>query len=104
MNESNWRPPLQSFDIKTIPTQKLLHNFRAKAFHRTRAESFVSDESNCSETDVRDSDADIPEVPYVIEDIRSNTAVLIEMKGYPRKPLSVKLTLNCKLNCEVFPP
>ena len=101
MNKSNWRPPLQSFDIKTIPTQKLLHISGAKAFHRIRVESLASDGSNCSETDVRDSDADIPEVPYVIEDIRSNSAVLIEMKGCPRNPLCIKPTLNCRFFCDV---
>ena len=44
-------------------------------------------EATDSETDVRDSDDDTPEAPHVIEGIWSNAAVLVEMKGYPRKPL-----------------
>ena len=77
----------------SIPIQKLLDNECLCESPGMRVESLL-DEDIDSETDVRDSDADIPEAPHVIEDIRSNSAVLVEMKGYPRRPLGINLLLN----------
>ena len=51
-------------------------------------------EATDSETDVRDSDDDLPEAPHVIELTRSNAEVLIEMKGFPTEPLGVNLSLK----------
>ena len=87
MNDANWKQPLQSFDIKTI------HSGPADP-QRMRVNSLVSVDSNYSETHVGDCDFDVPEAPHAIVDICSNSAVLGEMKGYPRTPLGTKLFLH----------
>ena len=87
MNDANWKQPLQSFDIKTIHTGLVDPQ-------RMRVNSLVSADSNNSETHVGDRDADIPEAPHAIVDICSNSAILVEMKGFPSEPLGIKLSLN----------
>ena len=49
-------------------------------------------EATDSEFDVRNSDDDTPEAPHVIEETRSNAAVLVEMKGFPGKPPVINLS------------
>ena len=51
-------------------------------------------EATDSETDVRDSDDDLPEAPHVIEMGRANAEVLVEMKGFPTEPLGLNLSLK----------
>ena len=63
MNDLNRRPPLQSFDVMTIPGKKLLME---NAQRSERKDSLVRAGSINSETCVEDSDADISKVPHLL--------------------------------------
>ena len=86
LNSSSWRPPLQSFDITSIPTEKLLND----------PESLRQFSFQYSSSDVASGlDNDVPQIMHVMDKIRSNSSVLTEMKGYP-KELITRETLGFK--------
>ena len=65
MNNVLWRPPLHSFDVMTIPVEKLFTNRR-----RSRESSFdCSSSDDDSETYAGNGKDDIPERPHVLDEI-----------------------------------
>ena len=82
--------PLQTFEVKINPAGKLLRKDKILRSIRNQERSNNFQSTN----DIWNDSEDVSNRMHVMDSIRSNSAVLAGMKGYPKKPLGFKVSLN----------